>query len=116
MSVCASSMNRMIGIGERFTSSMTLFSRFSNSPFTPAPACSSPRSSVWSCTFLSGSRHVAADDAQRQPFDHGGLADARLAGEDRVVLPAAGEDVDDLPDLVRRGRRPGRCCRPSPWR
>ena len=43
---CASSMNMMIGFGEAFTSSMTPRSRFSNSPFTPAPACSSPRSSV----------------------------------------------------------------------
>ena len=34
-----------------------------------------------------------------KPFDHGRLADAGLAGQDRVVLPAAGEDVDDLADL-----------------
>ena len=44
-------------------------------------------------------RHVAGGDAQREAFDDGGLADARLAGEDRVVLPAARQDVDDLPDL-----------------
>ena len=44
--VCASSMNRMIGRGLACTSSITDFSRFSNSPFTPAPACSSPRSRV----------------------------------------------------------------------
>ena len=44
-------------------------------------------------------RHVAGGDPQGEAFDHGRLADARLAGEDRVVLPAAGEDVDDLADL-----------------
>jgi len=44
-------------------------------------------------------RHVAGGDAQGEALDDGGLADAGLAGEDRVVLPAAGEDVDDLADL-----------------
>ena len=42
--VWASSMKRMIGLTEALTSSMTAFSRFSNSPLTPAPACSRPRS------------------------------------------------------------------------
>ena len=50
ISVCASSMNRMIGLGLALVSSITDFSRFSNSPFTPAPACSSPRSSVRNVT------------------------------------------------------------------
>ena len=44
-------------------------------------------------------RHIARRDAQRQAFDDGGLADARFAGEDRVVLPAARQDVDHLPDF-----------------
>ena len=52
--VWASSMKMMIGIGEDLTSSMTCLSRFSNSPLMPAPACSSPRSSVRTTTFLSG--------------------------------------------------------------
>ena len=97
--VWASSMKRMIGCGEALTSSITDFSRFSNSPLIPAPACNRPRSSVRMETFLSGGRHVAGGDAQGKPFDDGGLADARLAGQDRVVLPAAREDVDDLSDL-----------------
>ena len=46
ISVCASSMNRMIGLGEDCTSSITWRSRFSNSPFMLAPACSRPTSSV----------------------------------------------------------------------
>ena len=53
-SVCASSMNRMIGLGEACTSSMTWRSRLSNSPFMLAPACSRPTSSVRSVTSFSG--------------------------------------------------------------
>ena len=45
-------------------------------------------------------RHVAVDDALRQAFDDGGLADARLAEEDRIVLRAAGEDLDDALDFL----------------
>ena len=55
ISVCASSIKRMIGVGDFFTSSITPLSRFSNSPFTPAPACNRLRSSVRSETFFSGS-------------------------------------------------------------
>ena len=51
--VCASSMNRMMGIGEFFTSAINAFRRFSNSPFTPAPACSSARSRDRTCTLRS---------------------------------------------------------------
>ena len=44
-------------------------------------------------------RHVALGDPQREALDHRGLADAGLAGQDRVVLAPPGQDVDDLPDL-----------------
>ena len=44
----------MIGLGEDLTSSITDLRRFSNSPFTPAPACNSPKSSVRSETSLRG--------------------------------------------------------------
>jgi hypothetical protein len=51
-------------------------------------------------------RHVAACEALRETFDHGGLADTGLAGQQRVVLAAAHEDVDDLADLfVAPGHR-----------
>ncbi len=43
-------------------------------------------------------RHFPADDAQRQAFDDGGLADPGLADHDRVVLPPPREDVDHLAD------------------
>src|SRR3546814_12235729 len=42
--------------------------------------------------------HQAFGDAHRQAFDHRGLADAGLAGEDRAVLPPPGQDVDHLPE------------------
>jgi len=45
-------------------------------------------------------RHVAAHDALREAFHHGGLADAGLADQDGVVLAPAHEDVDDLANLV----------------
>src|SRR5581483_9521204 len=44
-------------------------------------------------------RHIARDDLQGEAFDHGGLAHARLAREDGVVLAAAREDIDDLANL-----------------
>ena len=39
--------------------------------------------------------HVAADDPLRQSFDDGRLADAGFADEDRVVLGAPRQDLDD---------------------
>ena len=45
-------------------------------------------------------RHVALDDAQRQALDDGGLADAGLADQHRVVLGAAGEHLDGAADLL----------------
>ena len=45
-------------------------------------------------------RHVAGGDALRQSFDDGGLADAGLADQDRVVLGAAGEHLDDATNFI----------------
>ena len=39
--------------------------------------------------------HFAVGDALRQTFDDGGLADAGLADQHRIVLGAAAEDLDD---------------------
>ena len=44
--------------------------------------------------------NVARDDAQGEAFDDRGLADARLADEDGVVLRSAGEDLDDATNLL----------------
>ena len=45
-------------------------------------------------------RHVAVDDLLGQPFDDGGLADARLADQHGVVLGAAAEHLLDALELV----------------
>ena len=45
-------------------------------------------------------RHIAADDPLRQSFHHCGLADARFADEDRVVLRLTGKDADHIADLL----------------
>ena len=45
-------------------------------------------------------RHVARQDALHEAFDDGGLADAGFAGEDRIVLAAAHEDVHALADFL----------------
>ena len=45
-------------------------------------------------------RHVAVGDALRQAFDDGGLADARLADQHRIVLGAAAENLDHALQFV----------------
>ena len=45
-------------------------------------------------------RHVAVDDAQRQPLDDRGLADAGLADQHGIVLGAAGQHLDGAADLL----------------
>ena len=47
-----------------------------------------------------GLRHVAVADPLGQPFDDGGLADAGLADQHRVVLGTPGQDLHGLLDLV----------------
>src|SRR5213076_2432447 len=61
-------------------------------PGRPGPA--RPRA------FLQAFGHVAAGDALGQALDDGGLAHARLADQDRVVLGAATEHLDDAADLL----------------
>ena len=40
--------------------------------------------------------NIAARNAQREPFDNGGFTDTGFTGQDRVVLPATHQYVDDL--------------------
>ncbi len=49
---------------------------------------------------LQAFRHVAIDDAEREPLDDGGLANTRLTDQHRVVLGAAGENLNRPADLV----------------
>jgi hypothetical protein len=44
--------------------------------------------------------HVAIDDAQRQAFGDGRLAYARLADQHRIVLGAAGQNLDGAADFL----------------
>ena len=98
--VCISSMNRMMAPAAAVTSFSTAFSRSSNSPRYFAPAISEPMSSDRSFLSFEALRHVAVDDAQRQTFDDGGLADAGFADQHRVVLRAARQNLDRAADLL----------------
>ena len=49
---------------------------------------------------LQAFRHVARDDALRQTFDDGGLADAGLADQHGVVLGAARKHLHDAADFL----------------
>ena len=75
---------------------------------------SAPRSRADDPLVLERLGDVAADDPLGQALDDGGLADAGLADEDRVVLRPPREDLDDPPDLVVAADRPGRASRPAP--
>ena len=61
------------------------------------------------CAALQGGGHIPRHDALRQALRHRGLAHPRLADQHRVVLGAAGEDLDGAPHLVvPAGRQAGR--------
>jgi len=49
---------------------------------------------------LQAFRHFLVDDALRQALDDGGLADARLADQHRVVLGAPLQDLDAAADFI----------------
>ena len=93
-------MNRMMPPSEDVTSLSTALSRSSNSPRYFAPAIKAPMSSASSFLSLEAFRHVAIDDAQRQALDDGGLADAGLADQHRVVLGAARQHLNGAADFL----------------
>ncbi len=98
--VCSSSMNSTTWPWASATSLRTAFSRSSNSPRYLAPATSAPMSSATIRLLLQAFGHVAAHDALGEAFHDGGLADARLADEHRIVLRPARQHLDDAADLV----------------
>ena len=102
--VCASSMNRMIGVGEFFASSIRLLRRFSNSPFTPAPAWSSARSNVRIVTFCSAGGTSPLATRIANPSTTAVFLDASFADQNRIVLAAPGENVHHLPYLEIAGQ------------
>ncbi len=98
--VWSSSMKRMTSPSDSWTSLRTALRRSSNSPRYLAPAMRAPEVEGHHALVLEGLGDVAVDDAPGEALDDGGLAHAGLADEDRVVLGAAGEDLDDAADLV----------------
>ena len=102
-------MNRMMGVGEDLTSSISPFRRFSNSPLTPAPAWSSARSSPRTFCRLPDPRLPHQDRvvlaAPGQDVHH--LADLGVTAQDRVELPLLGPLREIVRVLVQVGRRPG---------
>ncbi|MNE08762.1 hypothetical protein D3C81_718880 [compost metagenome] len=67
--------------------------------FDPGTGLQQPQVQGMQGNMLEHRRHITLGDAQGQPFDDGGFADAGFTGEDRVVLAAAGQDIDHLPYL-----------------
>ena len=98
--VWSSSMNRMICPSESVTSLRTAFSRSSNSPRYFAPAIERAQVERHDPLLAQPVGHVAAHDALGEALGDGGLADSRLADEDRVVLRPAAEHLDDATDLL----------------
>ena len=97
--VCASSMNRMMGTGDILTSSITCLRRFSNSPLTPAPACSRPRSRIFRLTFSSSSGTLPSTMRSAKPST-------------RAVLPTPGSPTN-MGLFLRRRLRISTICRIS---
>ena len=97
--VCSSSMKRTESLLER-SSSMIFFRRSSNSPRYLVPATSEPMSRVSTRLSISVSGTSPRDDALGERLGDGGLADARLTDQGRVVLRLAAEDLDDPLDLL----------------
>ena len=99
-SVCSSSMKRITAPSDDVTSLRTALSRSSNSPRYLLPATIAPRSSAIDALVLEAFGHVTRCDPLREPLGDGGLADAGLADEHRVVLGPARQHLDDAADLV----------------
>ena len=99
-SVWVSSMNRMIGLGAGLHLVDDLAQALLELALHAGAGLQQADVERQQLHVLQLRRHVAARDALREAFDHGGLADAGLADQDRVVLAAAHQDVDDLADLV----------------
>ena len=97
--VCSSSMNVTISPSLCLISFRTALSRSSNSPRYLAPGHHGAQ--VERDDPLAAQRlgHVAGHDPLGQALDDGGLADARLADEHRVVLGPAGQHLDHPADL-----------------
>ena len=97
--VCSSSMKVITWPLESLISSSTALSRSSNSPRYFAPATIAARSRLEQPPALEGVGHVAGDDPLGEALDDGGLADAGLADQHRVVLGTPRQHLDHPADL-----------------
>ena len=77
----------------------TAFSRSSNSPRYFAPAIERAHVERHQPLVAQAFRHVAVDDAQREAFGDGGLADAGFADQHGIVLRAARQHLDRAADF-----------------
>ncbi len=115
-SVCSSSMKQMISPFDSVISLRTALRRSSNSPRNLVPATIWPRSIATSFLLRKLVGHVAFEDALREAFDDGRLADAGLADEHRIVLGAPAEHLHDAADFVVAADHRDRACRGGPAR
>ena len=100
ISVCISSMNRMIEPSAEVTSD-----KHGLQPLLELAAIFRARNQRahverQQLLVLQALRHVAVENAQRETFDDGGLADAGLADQDGIVLGAAGKHLDGAADFL----------------
>ena len=93
-------MNRMIWPSASVTSLSTALSRSSNSPRILRAGDERAQVERDESLVLQAFGHVAVDDALRQAFDDGGLADAGLADQHRIVLGPARQHLDHAADLL----------------
>ena len=98
--VWSSSMKVMTSPSASVISFSTAFSRSSNSPRYLAPATIEPMSRPMTRFPFRPSGTSPSTMPLGQALDDGRLAHARLADEDRVVLGAAGQHLDDPADLL----------------
>ena len=100
ISVCISSMNRMMPPSEEVTSCSTRLQPLLE--FAAIFRAGDQRAEVERQQLLvvQAFRHVAVDDAQRQALDDRGLADAGLADQHRIVLGAARQHLDGAADFL----------------
>ncbi len=97
-------MKMMIGLPAALASlisAITDLRRFSNSPLTPGAGLQQAHVEAEQLDVLAAAAGTSPSTMRRaSPSTSGGLADAGLADQDRVVLAAAGQDVDHLADLL----------------
>ena len=100
ISVCISSMNRMMPPSDEVTSLQHGLQPLLE--FAAIFGAGDQGAEIEREQLLVGEalRHVAIDDAQRQAFDDRGLADAGLADQHRIVLGPARQHLNGAADFL----------------